>query len=191
MVKHIHRSRWADVENLKSIAWGLQEPMCPRAQTPRFGDPSLPVSSAHAWEGWHGGARHCWTRRGGWDRLQGECKEQVRVRWGWAWASLQLSLSRGDGSWGVPRGAMVLGGGCLGPGQLCGPCGRAGAQLPKEMLVSAEKSAGGGRACFCHVWGQRGGRSLGSKPFLLFVIISKLFPPSHVALLCLKVHNFV
>lgn len=139
------------MENLKSIAWGLQDPCAPMHRPSALVISPSRSTQPMSREGWHGGARRCWTRTGGRDRLQGGCKEQVRVRWGWAWASLQLSLSRGDGSWGVPRGAMVVGGGCLGPGQLRGPCGRAGVQLPKETLVLAEKPAGGGRACFCHV----------------------------------------
>lgn len=76
---------------------------------------------------------------------------------------------------------MVLGGGYLGPRQ----------EIPKARLVSAEKSVSRSHECFSHVWGQRGDRSLGSKSVLLFVIISKLFPPSYVGVLCLKVHNFV
>lgn len=102
MAKHIHASRRADMENLKSIAWGLQDPCAPmhrpRALVISPSRSAQPMSR----EGWHGGARRCWTRTGGRDRLQGECKEQVRVRWGWAWASLQLSLSRGGWQLGSP-----------------------------------------------------------------------------------------
>lgn len=88
----------------------------------------------------------------------------------------------GSGWWqlGVPCRAMVVTGGRLGPGQLRTPRRRAEEPLPKERVVSAGKPAGGGPASLCHVWGQRGDRSLGSKSFLLVVMISKLFPPSQL-----------
>ena len=100
MVKHIHRSTWADLGNLKSIMWGLQEPMRPHPQSPCCCPLPPGQLSPCLGEGWHRGSRHCWTGTGGRVRLQVECKEQVGVHLGWAGASLQMSLSQGDGSLG-------------------------------------------------------------------------------------------